>query len=254
MKKTERIQKYLDGEMNESELKKFREDLKKFPDLAQELDLHRNLNEALISQDEKRFRKKLSQVYKDYLIITGSYKPINSSGGKVKRLGIVSVFVTILIGIFLAINFQWFGKQSNETIFNKYLVSYNKDLSSRVSSSRENTDKDLELAVKLYVQNNYSGSSGLLKKILSKNPENIDAQFYNGLCSIYLNDFESAITYFENVSQSTYNYYGEYASWYLALCYIRINDNQTAKVILKEIEAGNGFFSSKAKKILSKLK
>ena len=52
---------YLEGKMSEKELKEFREDMKRDPELLQELDLHRSLEDVIVSSDEERFRKKLNE-------------------------------------------------------------------------------------------------------------------------------------------------------------------------------------------------
>ena len=51
MRHLDRIQKYLDGKLSDDELKKFKDDLQKDPELVQELDLHRSFDKIMSSRD-----------------------------------------------------------------------------------------------------------------------------------------------------------------------------------------------------------
>jgi tetratricopeptide (TPR) repeat protein len=254
MRHIDRIQKYLDGEMKGDELKKFKDDLQKDPELVQELDLHRSLDGIILTQDEERFRKKLDEAYKEYKIKSaGNDNPKPSRKKEKQRLYIA---VSFAAGFILAIIVYVSGirKESNDSIFNKYLISYTGEQSSRNLHSSLSSPDTIERAINLYNQNNYSEASQLFNQILQASPENTEAQFYNGLCFIYLNEFERAITSFDKVLNRPYNYFQEYSKWYLVMCYVRTNQNETAKILLQEIASGNGFFSNDAKKVLRKLR
>jgi len=254
MKHTDRIQKYLDGNLSEEELKKFKEDLQKDPELLEELDLHRSLNEVVTSQDENRFRKKLNEAYKVYKVdVSADTREKHSfrKSSPVKYLSYFGAVVFFIAGIF---TLHTLRKQSNEVIFNKYFTPFVKELSSRNYSENDGINSALMQGVNLYLQNDFSEASKVFNIVLSENPDNTDAQFYNGLCYIYLNDFRNAISSFDNVLRQPYNYYQEYARWYLAMCYIGTNSNPTARSILIEISSDSGYFSVKAKKVLRKLR
>jgi TolA-binding protein len=254
MRHIDRIQKYLDGEMAEEELKKFRDDLQSDPELVQELDLHRSLGEIIISQDEERFRKKLNEAYKTYKIKSKDNGGIDSSMRRSKILKKAIPYISLITVLIVVLFFYGNRKETNYEIFNKYLLPYNKELASRERNTGEQKNSNLEQGVNLYFQSNYSEASQQFNYFLNLYPDNIEAHFYNGLCYIYLNEFESAITSFDFVLHESYNYYQEYANWYLALCYIRTNNNETAKILLQQIAKEKSFFSGKAKTVLGKLK
>lgn len=254
MKHTKRIQKYLDGELNEEEKKLFSEELQIDPELIQEFDLHLLIDATIVSKDEERFRKKLDEAYKVYKIKTSAEIELKEAGKKIinRRNGLIAVSFGIVI--FLAGYFIWFAKESNYSIFKKNLISYNIDLGSRRSITENDKAGKLELGIEKYYKKNYSDASQIFNGIIMEMPENATAQFFNGLCYLYLDDFNSAIKSFENVNSLPFNYYQEYAIWYLALCHIRTNNNDTARVILNGIIEEDGFFSARSKKILKKLK
>lgn len=254
MRHIDRIQRYLDGEMSDDELKRFKDDLQKDPELVKELDLHRSIGDIILSKDEERFRKKLDEAYRAYKIksFNREENSVNRKKSKFKVLyPAIAVTLILLSAVFYIISF---GKQSNDAIFKKYLSSYTLEFNSRSGNVKNEEDKILHSAINLYEAKNYSEASQQLKTVLNLQPKNTEALFYNGLCLMYLNEFDNAIHSFEIVLSEPYSYYQSYAKWYLSMCYIKTNDNLTAKNLLKDIAADAGFFSSKAKKVLRKLK
>ncbi len=254
MKHIDRIQKYLDGNMSDEELVIFRNDLQKDPELVQELDLHRSLGEVIVSRDEERFRKKLDEAYKNYKILSAGDNEPETLKSQKRVLKYFTFIVPVLLLFALFFYLQGNRKYSNEKIFNTYLSSFSNELNSRIQNDVITEINVLEKGEKFFLQSDYSEASRVFLGFLKNNPGSIEAHFYNGLCYIYLNEFKNAIASFEFVIHQPYNYYQEYANWYLTLCYIRTNQNATARNLLKDIEKGNGFFSSKAKKIERRLK
>jgi len=254
MRHIDRIQRYLDGEMSDDELKLFKDDLQKDPELVKELDLHRSIGDIILSKDEERFRKKLDEAYRAYKIKSFNRNE-NSLKSKKPRYKILlygsAITLVLLSSVFYLINY---GKLSNDALFKKYFISYNLEMESRAGVEKNEETKIIHKAIKLYEAKNYSEASQQLKSILNLQPKNTKALFYNGLCFIYLNEFENAIHSFEMVLNEPYSYFQSYAKWYLSMCYIKTNDNVTARNLLKEIEVENGYFSAKAKKVLKRLK
>ena len=68
MKTTERILKYLDGELNNNELKQFEAELLINPEFAEIVDLHKGIEDTLKDKDLIIFRKRLDKVYKSNYI------------------------------------------------------------------------------------------------------------------------------------------------------------------------------------------
>lgn len=253
MKHSARIQRYLDGKMKGEELKKFRDDLQKDPELVQELDLHRSVGEIIVAQDEERFRKKLQNAYKEYKILTSGTQSNSDKKSVFNIFRKAAVYLPVAALIGFLIFFQWNRKVSNNKIFNDYFAVYDIDIINRENSSSEEENIGLDNGKELYRQANYSDASRQFNLVLVKNPGNTEARFFNGLCYIYLNQFDDAIASFDYVISQPFNYYQEYSEWYLALSYIRTNQNDLAKTILKEIIKKKGFFSDSAARVLKKL-
>ncbi len=241
--------------MSENELKKFREDLQKDPELVQELDLYRSIDKVVASRDEERFRKKLNEVYEAYNALPTDKidkKPV--SGKKVSKKWLIAVSATIISTLSLVFYFVAIKKESNQVIFEKYMVTYSNNLTLRSHSQLDAGKKRLEYGIQLYTRGNYSDASQQFKIVLSEDSENQNARFYNGLCYMYLNEFQSAITSFEYILTQPYSFIQENAKFYLAMCYVRINNDETAKTLLQEIISDNSSHSDIAQKVLKKLR
>jgi tetratricopeptide (TPR) repeat protein len=254
MKHTGRIQKYLNGEMNEAELKKFREDLQQDSGMAKQLDLHLSHGKTFITMDEEAFRKKLNDAYQVYSGDDGITGHKSSHHMKKAKLGFVLITTPVMLALLVVIYYQWFRWESNESIFNNFFVSYNSDSASRGITKGTGNTNLTDKGISLYNNKLYPEACRYFVKTLSESPGNTEAHFYNGLCYIYLNDFDNAIRSFDSVTQQPFSFYHEYARWYLALCYIRTNNNFKAKILLAAIVEEKGFFSENAKKVLGRIR
>lgn len=111
----------------------------------------------------------------------------------------------------------------------------------------------LETALKAYDKLQFSNSSQLFEEHLKTEPKNISAQFYLGLSYMELNKIEDAILHLKLFTELETNVYSDQAHWYLALCYLKIENMNEAKVILNQIVAKSQFQKENAKAILKQL-
>jgi tetratricopeptide (TPR) repeat protein len=240
--------------MNEAELKKFRDDLKNDPELVQELDLHLSIGKNIPSVEEERFRKKLNQAYKVYKIKSKGEEENIELKSRSRNLRYLAGILPVLFGFAFLIYFFQFKKDTNQEIFTEFFSEFNNKVTTRGLTTDPNEVSNLDMGINLYYQGHYPQASQVFSDVLNSNPENSDACFYNGLCFIYLNDFQNSIASFEKVLRLPFSYNQEYAAWYLALCFIRTDNKESAKNILKGIVADDGFLSPKAKRVLRKLR
>jgi tetratricopeptide (TPR) repeat protein len=87
-------------------------------------------------------------------------------------------------------------------------------------------------------------------EILNTYPDDLNANFYAGLCYYNLKAYNSAISHFDNCSNSDFINFYEEQEWYKAKCYLANNQKEEAKVLLKQIVAEKGFYANQASKIL----
>jgi len=111
----------------------------------------------------------------------------------------------------------------------------------------------LEQAIQLYKNEKYRAALSEFDHILTKHPEEVNAQFYSGLCFYHLGQNASAIKKFNKVFKNKEAEFNEEASWYKALTLINMNDKTSAKKVLKKISEDDGFYKVKAEEKLKGL-
>jgi TolA-binding protein len=87
-------------------------------------------------------------------------------------------------------------------------------------------------------------------EIVNTYPDDLNANFYAGLCYYNLKEYSSAINHFNKCSNSDFKNFTEEVDWYKAKCYIANNQQAEAKELLNQIIAGKGYYSNQAAKLL----
>lgn len=111
----------------------------------------------------------------------------------------------------------------------------------------------LERAIHLYKNQKYQKSLAEFDVILEKHPNDVNAQFYSGLCFYYLGQNASAMKKFNQVLTNKETEFNEEANWHKALTLIKMKNISTAKQLLKSIVQKNGFYKVKAEEKLKGL-
>jgi hypothetical protein len=79
------------------------------------------------------------------------------------------------------------------------------------------------------------------------------ARFYKGLVLLETDSPAEAIQSFKAIPYVWDSAYSEHRDWYLAMALLRNNNISEALSILQKINAENGYYAKKAKKVSSKL-
>jgi hypothetical protein len=252
MKKTDRIQRYLDGSMDEDELKEFRDELQADPEFVQELDLHRSGAMEPVSANEDDYRN--DNAYFNPIQRLKSQEKQTSflfRAMKIRYLGYTGLLV-VLISAFAFID--EYTKESNDAIFNRYFLSVSDETENLFNGLAVIPEGALKDAIRLYRESDYPAAERMLGKIVETDPGNACARLYLGLSRIYLNDFSGAISEFSRITSQSDEPFTEYAGWYLALCLIKTDNPLYAGEKLEEIAHGKGTFSHRSTKVLRKLR
>lgn len=104
----------------------------------------------------------------------------------------------------------------------------------------------------------YYFSKGMYKKalprfqqIMKHYPNDVNAHFYGGLCYYNLNKSIEALNYFEKAYNLNYGNFKEEAEWLCYLTYKDMKENKKANVLLQKIAKQGGFYSERAKELIS---
>lgn len=242
----DRIEDFLDGELSNDQLKEFEKDLLNDSDLQMELDLHKEVDEAIMEQDVMDLRSKLEAI---------ETPPNEDKKRKFKYLtkwNIVAASLALFIGIgslmFLANNKSTY---SNENVYSNYYKPYKIVINNR--STDMGIDNMLVTALKSYESKDYRTALDLFKQILDKDSTNITSNFYSGISNLEINEYHKANKNFTRVIRHKNNLFIEQSEWYLGFCYLMTNDRDKAIKQFNTIAKGNSFYKSKAQEILSRL-
>jgi TolA-binding protein len=144
-----------------------------------------------------------------------------------------------------------------ESISAGYETKADKDIANKVlaESIVEVTYKDaLDKAMRLYKNEKYIDAIQEYDNILAKHPEDVNAQFYYGLCKYHLGQNGAALKKFDSVLKNRQTEFNEEANWYKALTLVEMMSTTAAKELLGNIVKQNGFYKAKAEEKLKEFK
>lgn len=242
----DRIEDFFDGDLTESQLKEFENELLDDSDLQMELDLHMEVNEAIMEQDVMDLRSKLEAI---------NTPPNPARKRKLKFLtkwNIAAASLALIIGLgslMYIMNNQ--STYSNDKVFSNYYKPYNVVTNTR--SSDIMIDNLLVTALKSYETKDFHTALTLFKKILDKDSTNITSNFYSGISNIEINEYSQANKNFTRVLKHKNNLFIEQSEWYLGFCYLKTNEKEKALKQFHAIAQGNSFYKTKAQEILNRL-
>lgn len=242
------IQKYLDHDLSDKDMKRFEADLEVNTELQSDLGLYREIDEALADTEVLAFRDQLTDLRKETK---------QGSGGGKKPLRFTKPWhyaATAAVALMLAIGLASFLDRplNNKDLLKKYYKPYEVALINRSISTE--LDVTLKMAEHYYLQGDFAQASQHFEEVLAVEPERIGAQFYNGISQYELEKYESADASFNKVIEHNDNMFVENAEWYLGLCYLAMGENQRARRQFAMIASSNHEKSEEAKKLIRKLR
>ncbi|MFQ5445974.1 MAG: tol-pal system YbgF family protein [Saprospiraceae bacterium] len=176
--------------------------------------------------------------------------------GQVRRLrpGRVLLRVAAVAAILLATYFILFQSTSPADLYTQYYTSYRLDIPMDMRSSDKSPALSPTLlnALQRYGNAQYEASIPVFEEVLKSDPGNEAARFFAGIACLETGQFEKAARFLTTVQKGTGIYAGK-AAWYLALADLQAGDISAAKVLLKEIKAGNGYKKPEAAALLREL-
>jgi tetratricopeptide (TPR) repeat protein len=158
----------------------------------------------------------------------------------------IAVFAT------LSVVFYFNMQPSNDRLFSQYYQRYEADILTR--SAEPSDVSDLIKAIQFYDKGNYMEAISLFKNIIKVDATNTVAHFFMGVCLIETKDYPSAIESLNYVINQKDAAFIEHAQWYLALCYVKINQSDRAATILTKIINDKTFYRTMAIDLLKKVK
>jgi len=133
-----------------------------------------------------------------------------------------------------------------KSTFEKYYVE------NTISHPRSGVDK-FDAIIK-FQQKDFDSASYLFEKILKQDESNVTIKFYLGISNIETENYEKSIDLFKEIIENNDNLYVEHSTWYLGLCYLKIDDKEKATEQFQKLKSDpKGYYYKKSKSILKEI-
>jgi tetratricopeptide (TPR) repeat protein len=243
------LQKYLDNELSEKELASFEQELSASPDLMVDLNLYKEVDEAIADTEVLDFRSQLNDLREE--------TRRSETGKRVFRFTrpwhyAASAALALLVAIGLA---TVLGRPlSNSDLFAKYMKPYELVLTNR-SMDNDGVTLWMNKAQEYFMNGEYEAAIECFDEVLVLNSDKMEAAFYMGESYMEIEKYREASESFIEVIEHDDNLYVQKAEWYLAGCLLAMDETEQARRKLAKIaSASNHYYRDEAAKILKRMK
>ena len=237
----DQVKRYLSGEMNEEEKKRFEDIINNDPELARQVDLDRVLLEGVQLHYRGQLKDKLKGLDRHGLQTASPSFPI------FRALAIAAgVALNMVVG-FLVFD----SKPDSQELYTTYFKPYYNVVN---NIERGETVVGEDDPYRLYESGEYQRANELFEKLLPTESGNNQLIFYNGLSYLNSGFTSKAIDNLSQVAGKEDFLLSGTAYWYLGLAYLkenRIEEAIEAFTFLAEKENG---YAARANEILDRLK
>ena len=245
----EEIESYIHCELSEEELACFEAELTSNQNLKEEIELIKNIDQALNESDVMQLRSKLQHIASQ---IASEKRTERSFTGKFKfqRAVVISSIAASLI-LLLGITGLLSRHSSQVELYQKFYNKY--ETAGIVRSASSTADQTLITAMQKFEDQDYEAAINLFSEVISKDQKNMAGHFYAGVSLQETGKYQNAIQEYQTVIIDKDNLFIEQAQWYIGLCYLQTNENKKAYKQFRNIADNQGFYQAKAQAILKKM-
>ncbi len=235
------IERYLDGQMQNSEKKWFEAEMEGNPSLRKEMELRKRVNGFIEDQDSVAFRKILMDAEK-------KHRNIAAVRNKVATKRVIQ-YVAVFAGLMLLGYAGLLFTGNNDT---DYASMYSPDYTplTTARSMSDEMDNAYLKATEFYKSGNYEEAIVWFNKLL--NPD-MQVEFLKGNSYMKISEYREAIVSYTKVVDDNDNLFIEDARFYLSVCYLETEQSDKAKALLEGIMNSESRYKKDAKKLLKKI-
>jgi len=275
----DKIDRYLSGELSDTEKAAFEEKMRNDEDLRKNVELTKIIAEAFRNKADNRAIEAMENVSEDDVraIIASiekeySYEPTEMEyslrsmqhnrlpENTPKKRNIRKLVIGVLSVAAVVLAFIYIGgqpKYSSDELFNEYYTAQVYEyVPSRSGSPYSEEQEALHTqAVELYEKGDYQKALEYFGKVTAGMTEKDvpeEVVFYSAICMIETEKINNAVERLEKLA-STGSLYNEDAAWNLALAYLKINKRDKARDLLFSIVEKQGNYNEEAKNLLRQM-
>ncbi|MEA3494956.1 MAG: hypothetical protein U9R42_02860 [Bacteroidota bacterium] len=246
----ELIERYMDGNLSEEEKLIVESKIANNPAFADEVELRKEINEAILEADVDDFKEKLEIVFQDQQEQNKVLEHFKSILYGKKKMLVASMLLLVIAisGIFLITN-----KNDMQYVIDNYYQPYEAKVLVRSDDTNPITIM-LNTAMQKYEEQEYYEAVGLFEEVLKMDNKNIQGHLFSGISNFEIEEYLKANESFNYIINDNNNLYIDQAKWYLGFCYLEMEDKEKALDLFQNISESDSYYKETAKKIVSKLK
>ncbi len=145
----------------------------------------------------------------------------------------------------------FYSAVNNSELFVSYYQPYSFVLD-QTRDSDTKIESTFNKAATLYKSKKYLDASAMFKDLLSIDNNNVRTRFLYGLTLIEKENYLNAVKELVIITEQHDSFNLE-ARWYLALCYIKLDNNKKAKELFLELSLSKNFYQKRALEMLEDL-
>lgn len=232
------IEKYIEGTLSPAERKQVDALLENDDSFKKELAFHTNLQHTVKQQDDKNF--------KDLLSSFETETPQNTSSNPIFKW-IAAASIVLLLG--LAYTFYNSGLTTNDDLFAEYFEPY-RNIVKPIERNGTPLTEDA-IAFEAYENQDFETASQLFAEQYAKTKASYNL-FYEANAQLQLGNAKQALHLLLE-HKKTSDKLSDKTAWYIALAYLKLEQNQEAKRELQAIIAANAFKAKEAQVLLEQM-
>jgi tetratricopeptide (TPR) repeat protein len=240
------IDKYLNGEMEDRELEQFNHLLATDPEAQEEVDLHQAIDEAIMEEDIMSFRDTMQMIYAEDEKVKRQ-----PAGFSRRKLYYAAATLALLLATGGVVRQLTQPDYDNQEMFNQFYQPYEVTVTYR--SGNTETDRLLLTALQKYEEEHYQEALVLFEQLLEKRKDDMAVNLYSGISYMEVEKYQKATHSFQTIITDNNNLFIEQAEWYLAMCYLKTDENKKAKELLDELIKKESYYKEMARKIKNEL-
>lgn len=247
----ERIDAYLNGELQGEELKAFEEAVQNDEALRNEVRLFKDIDLAVQDKAAIAFQKMVQEEGEAFL------QQEDQPQAKIRKMGARQWAVAATILLLLISGAFWWSKSSATVISGPEMYAQNYTTYSLNVEMRggDTNGSSFEEGIISYQAGNFSQASQLFALLVVANPEDMVLTFC--LANAYLNEtpprVEEAQQLFEQIIRDGESIYVPRSEWYLGLILLKQEDLENAKKHLTRVAVSGDNYAVQAQEILTKM-
>lgn len=249
----ENIEAYLDGTLTGDQLKAFEEQLQSDKELASQLALFQNVDQAIGDKATLNFQKMVAAQGEKFLHNTSGQVKNESKVIRFSRpWAIAAALLALIVSAMIFWNIQSADPPSTEALFAQNFETYPLNQSVRGGSTDNSV---LKIGVQQYQGKDYLAAAQTFEPLAQADQSDMLVAFC--LANAYLNQeppqFDFAKRELQRIIDDGVNIYVLRAKWYLALIFLKEGNIEKTKSLLKAVAQSGDSLGQKAKTLLKDL-